>query len=687
MATAAIVLFAAGARADTVLLSALDLSKATQGYGAPQIDKAVDGKPITLAGQAYAHGFGTHAPGLLAVDVNGATRFAATVGVDDEIPNDIGSVEFQVLGNKHQILWRSGVMRKGMPPAKADVDVTGLKQIVLRVTTGGDALYYDHADWADAQFTYQGAPPQTATLAAATPVVSMEGMPAGPKIRPPFVIGTHPGAPMVWTVAATGARPLSFSMKGLPQGLTLNAATGTVTGRVAKAGAYSVRVRAANSHGHDDQTVRIIAGQSLALTPPMGWNSYDCFGQSVTEAEVLSNAAYLVKEMQPFGWEYVVVDYRWYEPDAIHQPLNGHEGEALDMDAFGRLIPNAVRFPSSAGGAGFQALGDKIHAMGLKFGIHIMRGIPRNAVKANLPIEGSPFHAADAANTADNCPWLADMYGVRGDTPAGRAYYDSIFRLYASWGVDYIKMDDTSRPYHTAEIEAVDDAIRKCGRAIVYSLSPGETPIASAAHVRSHANLWRVSDDFWDRWDTLDHEFTLAERWRGSVGQGHWPDADMLPLGRLSVNNRSVDPDRQTRFSRAEQITLMSLWSLLPSPLMVGANLPDNDAWTLALLTNPEVLAIDQDAAGHAAARAAQHDDIDIWARPLADGSQAVGIFNRGDFDAGAVVTAADLHLSGRWTARDLWKRADLGPVGEGLTISIPAHGAALLRLSPAEKG
>ncbi|MCW3060880.1 MAG: Alpha-galactosidase, partial [Capsulimonas sp.] len=361
---AAVTLLAASTHANTVWLLSLDLAKASQGYGAPQADKTVDSKPITLAGQVFDHGFGTHAPGLLAVDVKGATKFTASVGVDDEIANDIGSVEFQVLGDGRKILWRSGVRRKGQPPVKADVDIADQKQIVLRVTTGGDAFNYDHADWADAQFTFQGTAPKTASITTTNPVISMDRAVGAPVIRPPFVLGTKPGAPLVWTIATTGRRPLSYSATGLPKGLSLNAVTGTVTGSIAKASDYKVRVRASNAEGRDEETIRIIAGKSLALTPPMGWNSYDCFGQSVTEAEVLANADYLAKEMQPFGWEYVVVDYRWYEPDAAKQPLNGHEGESLDMDAFGRLIPNAARFPSASNGAGFKALGDKIHAMG-----------------------------------------------------------------------------------------------------------------------------------------------------------------------------------------------------------------------------------------------------------------------------------------------------------------------------------
>ena len=325
--------------------------------------------------------------------------------------------------------------------------------------------------------------------------------------------------------------------------------------------------------------------------------------------------------------------------------------------------------------------------MGLRFGIHIMRGIPRNAVAANLPIDGSPFHASDAADTADKCPWCPDMYGVKGDTPAGRAYYASLIRLYAQWGVDFIKMDDTSRPYHTTEIDAVHDAIVASGRPIVYSLSPGETPIVDAAHVAAHANMWRVADDFWDEWHLLDYEFTLAARWQGVGGPGHWPDADMLPLGHLSVAHRSVREDRQTHFTHAEQMTLVSFWSLLPAPLMVGANLPDNDPWTLALLTNPEVLALDQDPDGLPATRRTQVDTTETWARPLRGGDQAVGLFNRGDLDAPLHFDATTLGLpSGdHWTLRDVWLRKDLGKLADGgYTVTVPAHGAVLLRLTKA---
>ena len=670
---------------ETVSLSSLDLTPAKQGFGKPGKDTSVDGHPLTLHGQVFPTGVGTHSPGLLAVDLHGGSRrFTATVGIDDEVGAGRGSAEFEVLGDGQKILWRSGVMRQGQPPKAVDVDLTGVRTVILRVTTGGDGFEFDHADWADARFAVTGARPQTVLWAqrVADPTIAMTPPPAAPELHPPFVFGARPGAAFLWTVAASGRRPIAFSAKGLPLGVTLNARTGTIVGAIAKAGDYAIRVQAKSPEGRDERTVRLRVGDKLVLTPPLGWNSYDAFGDAATEAQVMANAHYVASNMQPFGWDTVVVDYRWYDPDPMRHPDNGSPGETLAMDADGRLLPAPTRFPN-----GFKGLADQLHALGLKFGIHIMRGIPRNAVGANLPIDGSTFRAADAANTGDTCPWCPDMYGVRGATPAGRAYYDSLFRLYASWGVDYVKMDDTSSPYHTDEIEAVTAAIAKCGRSIVYSLSPGETPIEQGAHVASHANLWRASGDFWDSWSALDHEFTLGARWHDFAAPGHWPDADMLPLGHLSVFDRPVGRSRRTNFTRPEQMTLLSLWSLLPSPLMVGADLPDNDPWTLALLTNPEVIAVNQDAGGAAGRRVAGRDEWEVWSKTLADGSVAVGLFNRGDFDDTATVSANDLGISGRYSIRDLWRRQDLGAFDGAFSAPVPAHGVVLVRLRPSGRG
>jgi hypothetical protein len=359
----------------------------------------------------------------------------------------------------------------------------------------------------------------------------------------------------------------------------------------------------------------------------------------------------------------------------------GRVGAALVADANGRLLPATNRFPSAVNGHGFQPLADAVHALGLKFGIHVMRGIPHQTVAANLPIAGSTYTAADAANTNDQCAWCPDMFGVHGNA-AGQAWYDSCVKLWASWGVDYIKVDDLSRPYHTAEVELIRHAIDQSGRAIVFSTSPGETPVVDAGHVARNANLWRVSDDFWDGWKYLDHEFTLAARWHNFAGPGHWPDADMLPVGHLSVNHRSVGNDRYTQFTRDEQLTLLSFWYLLPSPLMVGANLPDNDAWTLALLTSPEVIAVNQDALGAPAQpQPNAPTTAEVWVRPLADQSVAVGFFNRTTVPLQLQVPWESLGLTNVHRVRDLWLRQDLEN-GKAFTGELPPHGSRLFKVN-----
>src|ERR1700722_3751637 len=258
---------------------------------------------------------------------------------------------------------------------------------------------------------------------------------------------------------------------------------------------------------------------SWAPSPPMGWNSWDCFGTSVTEDQTLANADYMAAKMAAHGWQYIVVDIQWYQPTA--KKLSYQPGAKLEMDAFGRLMPAVNRFPSAADGEGFRALADAIHGRGLKFGLHLLRGIPRQAVDANLPIEQSAFHAADIADKKDTCKWNPDMYGDDMSKPGAQDYYDSVFRQTAVWQIDFIEAYDLSRPYHTAEIEAIRTAIDRCGRAIVFSTSPGATPVDQGAHVESHANMWRISDDFWDRWNLLKPQFARVDAWTPYRAPGH----------------------------------------------------------------------------------------------------------------------------------------------------------------------
>jgi hypothetical protein len=330
--------------------------------------------------------------------------------------------------------------------------------------------------------------------------------------------------------------------------------------------------------------------ETWASTPPMGWNSWDCFGPTVTEDEVKANADYMASRLKQFGWEYIVVDIRWYVANDKSHGYNEKDA-VVAMDAYGRLLPAVNRFPSSAEGKGFKPLADYVHSKGLKLGIHIMRGIPKLAVKRDTPILGSPATAKEIYSDTLLCAWLGDMYSVDAAKKGAQEYYNSLFDLYASWGLDFVKVDDLSRPYHKAEIEMIRHAIDRCGRPIVLSTSPGETPIEEGRHVSSHANMWRIIDDFWDNWAELRMHFSLFEKWIPYMGSGHWPDGDMLPLGRIGIRAERGD-NRMSLFTRDEQYTLMSLFLICRSPLMFGGNLPDNDTFTLDLITNHEVLAV-----------------------------------------------------------------------------------------------
>ena len=344
----------------------------------------------------------------------------------------------------------------------------------------------------------------------------------------------------------------------------------------------------------------------LCPTPPMGFNSWDCYGAGIDETRLLAIAEWMRLRLLPFGWKYVVCDIQWYEPNARHTRYNKFAD--LCMDGFSRLLPAENRFPSAAGGKGFQPLAEKLHGMGLLFGLHLMRGIPRQAVHRNTPTVTPGVTARDIAAAYSVCPWNTDMYGVDPDAPGAQAYYDSVFALFAEWGVDYVKVDDIANtefkpnePYSAArEIEMIRRAIDRSGRPMVLSLSPGPAPIEAAFHLKRNANLWRVSGDFWDTPEALTQMFTLCERWYPHVSPGCWPDCDMLPLGVLSVQ----DPDpafraRRTRFTPGEQRMLMTLWCMFRSPLMYGGEATLTDDETLSLLTNRALLDLDQHSSGN----------------------------------------------------------------------------------------
>jgi hypothetical protein len=421
-------------------------------------------------------------------------------------------------------------------------------------------------------------------------------------------------------------------------------------------------------------------GENVAATPPMGWNSWDCYGTTVTEAEVKANADYMARHLKQHGWQYVVVDIQWSEPDP---KAHGYRPEAqLSMDEHGRLIPAVNRFPSSAGGRGFRPLADYIHGLGLRFGIHIMRGIPRQAVKANLPVFGSQAKAGDIADTASVCPWNSDMYGVDLSRPGAQDYYDSILKLYADWGVDYIKADDIARPAHREEIAALHRAIGKTGRPIVLSLSPGPAMIKDVSFLQDNANMWRISDDFWDDWKALRLNFILMSIWSGVARPGAWPDADMLPLGRIGIRAERGE-SRMTRFTRDEQRTLISLWSIAQSPLMFGGDLPSNDDFTLALLSNDEVLAVDRHGS-HGGAFAEGGDSI-VWTADAPNANEKyVAVFDVGEAPIEIRVDWAALKLPQRCVLRDMWERQDIGTISGGYNFRVGPHASGLYKVKGA---
>ena len=417
----------------------------------------------------------------------------------------------------------------------------------------------------------------------------------------------------------------------------------------------------------------------IAKTSPMGWNSWDCWGAAVTEETVRANAEYMAAHLKEFGWEYIVVDIQWYEPGATSHAY--HPFADLDMDEYSRLLPALNRFPSAAGGKGFAPLAEYVHSLGLKFGIHIMRGIPRQAVSRNTGILGSEKRARDIADPSSICFWNSDMYGVDPSKPGAREYYNSLLALYASWGVDVIKCDDIARemPRCERELKLLSDAVKSCGRDIVLSLSPGPALPEKAELYKETANMWRITDDFWDDWKLLYDMFSRAQTWCIHAGPGHWPDADMLPVGPV---RQVYGRENRTRFTEDEQRTMMTLWSVMRSPLMIGGDMPGFDDFTRELLTNRGILAMHKNARhAHPVWRRKEgEEEWILWTAVNADGGWYLAIFNAGECDGEITVPLADAEIEGSRALTELWT----GRVTESadrITAALPKHACAVFEI------
>jgi alpha-galactosidase len=453
-----------------------------------------------------------------------------------------------------------------------------------------------------------------------------------------------------------------------------------------------------------------------AAKPPMGWNSYDAYHGAVTEKQFLESVEAVRKQLLPLGYNYVTIDFCWFNPGPTDwDPINnwktiglqqqqderGNFSPQLTMDQFGRLLPAPNRFPSAKNNNGFKSIGDQVHQKGMKFGIHIMRGIPRQAVSMNTPIRGTKYFAKDIAETFDTCKWNNNMFGVDANKPGAQEYYNSLFQLYASWGVDFVKVDDISSPtYHAAEIKLIRNAIDACGRKMLLSLSCGEAFMSYAHHMEANANMYRISIDFWDEWEDVLHMFDLVYMWQAFIGDGTWPDADMIPIGKLCLTGFPVrqqpanyDPNTYSKrehfsfLSREEQKTLMSLWCMVRSPLIWGGDPLQSTAEDYAMLSNKELLYINQNSSNNHQVDNFTYTGMAksnrIWiADEPGTKNKYVALFNLSDKEQDIRFELEWEEIRGKFQVRDVWRNTDEEIITKDVSRKVMPHGAVVLKLT-----
>ena len=431
---------------------------------------------------------------------------------------------------------------------------------------------------------------------------------------------------------------------------------------------------------------------SASLTPVRGWNSYDCYGCAINEAQFRANAEAMAVKLLPHGYTYACMDALWYYDDVTPTQLGATSTREPHLDAFGRPVPSPLRFPSSADGKGFKPLADAVHRLGLKFGLHIMRGIPRLAVERRLPVARSRRKAPAIANQASRCSWENTMFGVDMGKAGAQAWYDSLLELYAGWGVDLIKADDFGNtPYHREEVAALHRAVKNCGRPVRLSLSPGimaHEMMTAHPHVAEHSDLWRISADIWDKWNDVRYLFPLCAFWSGAIGPASFPDADMLPYGMMGLGNKPTLPTRKSRLTADEVRTHFTLLAIARSPLLFGGDIPQLDDFTLAILTNPEVLAINSRSRGNRPLWLWPRDDRYVaWTAEAEAGPEKyLAVFNLGDEPAEISVDLAEHGFGARVRLRDLWARADLGTAAKTFAPRLAPHACALVSCQTIEK-
>lgn len=628
---------------ETVSLSSLDLSVTEQDWGSPHANLSVDGHPLSIGGRKFQTGLGTHATSSLRINLHGdAERFTAWVGVDDEERGQPSSITFSVVGDG-KTLWESGVMRSGQPAKQIDLDVRGVKSLHLLVGDAGDGISFDHADWADASFVMLQGRPDTASPPPEPAVILTPRPGPEPRIHGPDIYGCRPGHPFLYKIPATGDLPIKYAAEGLPETLSLDSDTGIITGEVPKHGEYVITFRAQNAVGSAEKKFKIVCGDQIALTPAMGWNSWNCFAGSVTEDKIKAAADAMVSSgLINHGWSYVNVDDFWQ----VHRDSKDPTLQGPQRTPDGRILANP-RFPDMKG------LADYVHGKGLKAGLYSSPG-----------------------------PWTC------GGCVASWQHEDQDARQYCDWGFDYLKYDWCSygdvvkgegQAYLAKPYQVMRAALDKVPRDILFSFCQYGMGDVWKWGAQTGGNSWRTTGDINDSWRSMSGIGFGQNGHEKYAGPGHWNDPDMLVVGNVGWGP-SLHP---TRLTPNEQYTHISLWCLLSAPLLIGCDMTQMNDFTLNLLSNDEVLAVDQDSLGHQAARVAQDGSVEVWARGLEDGSKAVGLFNRGDDQVPVTARWSDLGISGKQTVRDLWRQKDLGQFESEFKTTVPRHGVVLVKISP----
>lgn len=624
-------------------LSSLGLNPKDQDWGALQKDMSVTKEPLMIAGHPFATGVGTHANATIFIAPGDSERFTAFVGLNDNrLP---GSVEFIVVGDGKE-LWRSGIMKTGEEARKVDLSIKGIRLLVLTATDGGDGISNDYADWAEAVFEYTSVKPKVFQIPVSEATILTPKPGPAPRINGPKIFGVRPGSPFFYSIPATGERPMAFAVDNLPSGLKLDAATGRITGVLKAAGEYKVKLHAKNSQGAAEKAFKIVVGETIALTPPLGWNSWNCWGRDVDQAKMIAAARGMVQTgLDQHGWSYINIDDTW---------------QGQRSGPYRAIQPNA-KFPDMKGFC------DEVHSLGLKVGIY------------STPWTTSYTYCV--GSTADNPEgnWTEPDAKYRATwTPRFIGKYSFVkndVQQWAEWGIDYLKYDWA--PNEVPETREMQQALRESGRDIVYSLS-NATPFKNIKDLAPLAQCWRTTGDIFDTWYSIEKIGFHQDQWAPYTQPGHFNDPDMLEVGRVRSHPSRLLPD--------EQYAHISLWALLSAPLLIGCDLTKLDDFTLGLLTNDEVLEVDQDVLCKPAIRVSENGSAVVFAKQLEDGSWAVGLFNRGLppqtlVPQSVTVEWKDLKISGTHRVRDIWRQKDLGSFPDKFTAEVPFHGVIMIRV------